>query len=110
MGQRKLLGHHATRPLIARVGSGPAPDVEPDDQPNAASSPARIPTAPSVTTSHVDLQSSSCRTRLPEHIHLTESLKCQMPLAGASVFRESGAVNGWMHDRVPIPSQKCVSP
>src|SRR5215217_5697133 len=71
-----------TAPLIARVGSGPAPDVEPDDQPNAAASPARIPTAPSVTTSHVDLQSSSCRTRLPEHHPPDrETLKCQTPLA-----------------------------
>jgi hypothetical protein len=69
MGQRKLLGHHATRRLdrAGRLRAGAPTDVEPDDQPNAAASPARIPTAPSVTTSHVDLQSSSCRTRLPEH-------------------------------------------
>ena len=32
-GRRQLLGHHADGTLIARVGSEPAPDVEPDDQP-----------------------------------------------------------------------------
>jgi len=54
MGQRKLLGHHADDSLIERVGSEPAPDVEPDDQPQgrvqsppppARSSRARMPTS-----------------------------------------------------------------
>jgi hypothetical protein len=33
MGQRKLLDHLPHGALLARVGSEPAPDVEPDDQP-----------------------------------------------------------------------------